>query len=83
MSEKEKKTMILKELEEQLIKKALMNNPKETLKNQFGIQVPEDVEVKVVEESTKVVYQVLPVDPDELTDEQMDGISGGFPSHLA
>ena len=58
-------------------KKALLDNPKETL-GQLGVQVPEEVEVKVVEESPKVVYLVLPVNLDELTDEQLDAVSGGF-----
>ena len=56
-------------------KKALLDNPKETL-GQLGVQVPENVEVKVVEESAKVVYLVLPVNPDELTDEQLDVVAG-------
>lgn len=59
------------------LRKALVDNPKETL-GQLGVKVPEDVEVKVVEESPKVVYLVLPVNPDELTEEQLDGVSGGI-----
>lgn len=86
MSENEKKQMTRKEFEEQIIKKAqsdkefkkaLVDNPKEALR-QLGLQISEDVEVKVVEESAKVVYLVLPVNPDELTDEQLDGASGGL-----
>ena len=57
-------------------KKALVDNPKKAL-CQLGVQVPEDVKVKVVEESAKVVYLVLPVNPDELTDEQLDAVAGG------
>lgn len=86
MSENEKKQMTRKELEEQLIKKAqadkdfkkaLVDNPKEAL-GQLGVQVPEEVEVKVVEESAKVVYLVLPeVNLDELTDEQLGEVAGG------
>ena len=86
MSENENKQMTQKEFEEQIIKKAqsdkefkkaLVDNPKEAL-GQLGVQLPEDVEVKVVEESARVVYLVLPVNPDELTNEQLDGASGGL-----
>ncbi len=86
MSGNEKKTMIRKELKEQIIrkaqvdrefKKALVENPKEAI-GQLGVQLPEDVEVKVVEESTEVVYLVLPVNLDELTDEQLGDVAGGF-----
>ena len=85
MTENEK-TMTREELEKKIIKKAqsdkdfkqaLLDNPKETL-GQLGVQVPEEVEVKVVEESAKVVYLVLPVNPDELTDEQLDAVAGGW-----
>lgn len=31
------------------------------------IQVPDEVEIKVVEESAKVVYLVLPVNPEMMT----------------
>ena len=86
MSENENKTMTRKEFQVQLIKKAqsdkefkkaFLGNPEETLQTQLGVQVPEGVEVKVVEESSKVVYLVLPVNPDELTDEQLDAVAGG------
>ncbi len=85
MSENEKKPIPREELEKEIIKKAqsdkdfkkaLADNPKKAL-GQLGVQVPEDVEVKVVEESAKIVYLVLPANPDELADEQLDWIAGG------
>jgi len=85
MSESEKKPVSRKKLKEQIIKKAqedqgfkkaLVENPKGAI-GQLGVQLPEDVEVKVVEESTEVVYLVLPVNPGELTDEQLDDVAGG------
>ena len=72
----EKEEIIKKAQSDKDFKKALLDNPKETL-GQLGVQVPEEVEVKVVEESAKVVYLVLPVNLDELTDEQLDGVAGG------
>lgn len=86
MSENENKPMTRKEFQEQIIKKAqadkefkktLLDNPKGAL-GQLGVQISEDVDVKVVEESSKVVYLVLPANPDELTDEQLDGVAGGL-----
>ena len=81
MSEVEKKQLTREEIVKKAqsdkdFRKALMDNPKEAL-GQLGVQVPEDVEVKVVEESAKVGYIVLPVNPDELTDEQLDWVAGG------
>ena len=86
MSDSEKKPMTREEFEKEIIKKAredkefkktLVENSKEAL-GQLGVQVPEEVEVKVVEESSKVVYLVLPANPDELTDEELDGVAGGY-----
>lgn len=79
------KLLTREELEKEIIKKAqadenfkksLMEKPHETIA-QFGVRVPAAVEVKVVEESAKVVYLVLPVNPDELTDELLDTVVGG------
>ena len=80
MSENEKKQMTREEIikkaqADKEFKKALVDNPKAAL-GQLGVQLPEDVEVKVVEETAKVVYLVLPVNPDELTDEQLDVVAG-------
>ena len=85
MSENEKRILTRQEFEEQIIKKAqsdkdfrqsLVKNPKETL-GQLGVQVPEEIEVKVMEESANVFYLVLPVNPDDLADEQLDFVTGG------
>ncbi|MCL6612921.1 MAG: NHLP leader peptide family RiPP precursor [Peptococcaceae bacterium] len=85
MSENEKKPMTRQEFEEQIIKKAqsdedfrkaLKDNPKEAL-GQLGVQLPAEIEVKVVEESPEVLYLVLPADPGELTVEQLDRVAGG------
>lgn len=84
MSE-DKKRMTREELEKEIIKKAredesfkkaLMDNPKEAL-GQLGVEFPAELEVKIVEESAGVVYLVLPVEPDQLTDQQLDGVAGG------
>ncbi|HPZ43894.1 MAG TPA: NHLP leader peptide family RiPP precursor [Bacillota bacterium] len=84
MSEHQK-PLTREELEKKIIKKAqsdhnfkkfLMEKPHEAIA-QFGVQVPEEVEVRVVEESANVVYLVVPVNPDELTDELLNAVAGG------
>ena len=85
MSDKQK-IMTREELEQEIIKKAweddnfkkdLMDKPHEAIAR-FGVHVPKQVEVKVVEESAKVVYLVLPVNQEELSDTQLDNVAGGF-----
>lgn len=53
-----------------------MDNPKEAL-GQLGVEIPAEVEVKVVAESAEVIYPVLPVNSDELTDKQLEDVAGG------
>ena len=81
MSEIEKKSMIREKIirmaqSDKEFKNSLIDNPKETL-TKYSIQVPDQFEVKVVEESATVLYLVLPVNPDELADEQLDAVAGG------
>lgn len=85
MGGNEKKSTTRKELKEQIIKKAqsdkdfkevLVNDPKEAIRR-LGVQLPAEIEVKVVEESPEVVYLVLPVEPGGLTDDQLGDVAGG------
>ncbi|HOV81024.1 MAG TPA: NHLP leader peptide family RiPP precursor [Bacillota bacterium] len=82
----EKRSVPRQELKEKIIEKAqvdqefskaLIENPKRAL-GQSGVQLPEGVTIKVVEESPRVLYLVLPVDPGELADEQLDNVTAGF-----
>ena len=74
-----------KELEAKVIEKAwadesfkkeLMADPHRVLA-QFGLHLPRELEIKVLEESAKVVYLVLPVNQEVLSDEQVDAVAGG------
>ncbi len=70
------KAAITKAWKDESFKKELIEKPHKAL-SQLGISVPEKVEIKVVEESAKVLYLVLPVNPEELTDESLDSVAGG------
>lgn len=59
------------------LKQRLMDDPKAVLREQ-GAQIPEDVEVRVVESTDQVVYLVLPPAPsDEISDEALESVAGG------
>ena len=71
------KAAISKAWKDENFKKDLMEKPHKALA-QLGVNVPEKIEIKVVEESAKVLYLVLPVNPeDELTDESLESVAGG------
>lgn len=59
--------IIEKAMKNKAFKKELMENPKETLKKEFNIEVPEDIDIKVLEETEKQIYMVLPASPQEDT----------------
>ena len=58
-------------------KSRLTSDPSSVLA-EHGVAVPEGVEVKVVENSDKVIHLTLPAKPSgDLSDEQLDQAAGG------
>jgi len=52
--------VIAKAMEDPSFKKALMEDPAGAIASEFGIRVPEGIEIEVVQETAKKVYLVLP-----------------------
>lgn len=74
------------EVEEKLIKKAwadsefkkqLLSDPKAVIEKEMGKSLPENFVVKVVEETDNTAYIRIPRNPEELSDNEMDNVSGG------
>ncbi|WP_304508685.1 NHLP leader peptide family RiPP precursor [Anaerotignum sp.] len=68
--------IVAKALEDEEFKQLLLTNPHEAIA-QFGVTIPEEMEVKILEETAQTSYLVLPFVADELTDEALDLIAGG------
>lgn len=81
------------ELEQKLIEQAwgdetfkqeLINNPKAVINRESRQQLPEELEVEVLQETTNKVYLVLPENPAQVTDEaelseeNLERIAGGI-----
>lgn len=64
-----KDQVIQKAWEDAEFKKQLIANPKAAVKEAFGVDVPDTIEVEVVEESANKFYLVLPQSPAEVKDE--------------
>ncbi|MCP5113854.1 MAG: NHLP leader peptide family natural product precursor [bacterium] len=63
------------------LKQQLVEDPATVLK-EHGLEVPADVEIRVVENTDRVHYLTLPARPaegsGELTDRQMESVAGGW-----
>ena len=46
--------------------------------NQYGVTVPPGIQIKVLEDTGDTFHIVIPKRQGELSDEQLDGIAGGF-----
>jgi len=57
-------------------KQKLMSDPSAVLK-EMGVDIPEGLEVKTLENTDKVFHLVIPPKPDELSDEDLDKVAGG------
>jgi len=80
-----------KQLQQQIIEKAmkdehfrkqLIENPKLTLEQEFGMRLPDSVNVIVLEEEAQTSYLVLPPNPaagtvSELSDADLESVAGG------
>lgn len=81
------KDVVLKAWRDSAFKEELLKDPKGTLERQLQelhaeAKLPEDLEVEVLEESTKKIYLVVPQHPEELTDrdisdEELEAVAGG------
>lgn len=61
-------------------RKALAEDPKKAIEELFGINLPEKLNINIVEENPGSLTIVLPaqLNEAELTDDQLDAVSGGW-----
>ena len=94
MSDQKKQTrqefergIILKAWKDPKYKARLLKEPKKVLQEELSkldknIKLPDDLEIKVLEENPKTLYLTLPVNPNEafgkeLSEEDMENVAGG------
>ena len=75
--------LVQRSIEDEDFRQKLLDDPKGALEQELETQLPEDVEVRVVEESPKTIYLVLPgtslplEEGGELSDQALDAVAGG------
>jgi len=76
--------LISKAMADEAFKRELISNPKAVIARELGQELPEGVEIEVLESTQKKLYLVLPLKveygempSDELSNEQLDAVAGG------
>jgi hypothetical protein len=78
---KQYQQLIAKCWADEAFKQRLMADPAATLK-QEEMEVPEGITIHVVENTDQAFYLVIPTKPIQLSDEALEGTSGGFSAGL-
>jgi Nitrile hydratase, alpha chain len=76
------RSIVQRSMEDEDFRQRLLDDPKGTVEQELATQLPEDVEVSVVEESQQTIYLVLPfrsadLPAGELSDQQLEAVAGG------
>lgn len=58
-------------------KQQLLADPVATLKAE-GVKIPAELDVKVLENTNQMFHLVIPPKPGDLSDDELDQVSGGF-----
>ena len=77
--------LIERSLEDDAFRKALLADPKAAVEQELGTKLPEEVQVRAVEETADTVYLVLPSasptgEGGELSDRELEAVAGGWSS---
>jgi hypothetical protein len=75
--------IIAKAWQDERFKQELLSNPKAVFSEELGQSLPDEVEIRVIQENPTTLYLVLPMKPvvtngEELSEEQLESVAGGF-----
>jgi Nitrile hydratase, alpha chain len=76
------RSLIEKSLQDESLRQRLLADPKGALEDELGTRLPENIEVRVVEETADTIYLVLPSasplgEDGELSDLELEAVAGG------
>jgi hypothetical protein len=76
------RTLVQRSMEDESFRQRLLDDPKAAVEQELATQLPEGVEVRVVQESQQTIYLVLPSasplgEGEGLSDQELDAVAGG------
>ena len=74
--------IIARAMKDEAFRQELLTNPKAALERELGITIPDDVVIRVYEDTSTTIHLALPLktstsEPQELSDAELDAIAGG------
>ena len=74
--------LVQRSLEDESFRQRLLSDPKAAVEEELGRRLPEDVQVRALEETTDTIYLVLPStsavgEGEELSDPELETVAGG------
>ena len=67
---------------DQAFREELVRDPKVVIQRELGLEIPESVDIRVVEETPTTSYLVLPpaqaASGQQLSDRELEGVAGGM-----
>lgn len=72
------KSIIEKAMKDSDFREKLKNDPKGTLEEVVGGKFPDEMKIHVNEEDANNVHITLPHNAEEISDEELSGVSGGW-----
>ncbi len=80
--------LLQRSLDDEEFRQRLLEDPRGAVEQELETQLPDNVEVRVVEESADTIYLVLPSDSpigkgEELSEEELEEVAGGGSSSMS
>lgn len=82
--EEARQRLIQRSMEDEELRQRLLSDPKGTVEQELGAKLPEEIEIRAVEETPEIVYLVLPPRASgdasaggELSDRELEAVAGG------
>jgi hypothetical protein len=79
--------LVQRSLEDESFRQRLLEDPKAAMEEELGTRLPEEVQVRAVEESAETIYLVLPPagqqESGEISDRELEAVAGGWDAQTA